>query len=180
MMDDTTFKTAFFDSDNKTHQFAAELLAKADIQIGGSRPWDIRFNAHGVPEAAMAQGNLGFGEAYMNGAWDADELDQFFCRLLGAKLPKQIKPAKILPHIIKSTCLNRQTRKRAWAVGEAHYDLGNAFYGAMLDSRMTYTCGYWKDANTLEEAQTAKLDLICQKLNLQPGMRLLDIGCGWG
>jgi len=180
MMDDTTSRTAFFDSGNKTHQFAAELLAKADIQIGGSRPWDIRFNAHGVPEAAMTQGNLGFGEAYMNGAWDVDELDQFFCRLLGAKLSKQIKPAKILPHIIKSKCLNRQTRKRAWAVGEAHYDLGNEFYGAMLDSRMTYTCGYWKDANTLEEAQTAKLDLICQKLNLQPGMRLLDIGCGWG
>lgn len=51
----------------------------------------------------------------------------------------------------------------------------------MLDSRMIYSCGYWKGANTLEEAQTAKLNLVCQKLDLRPGgMRVLDIGCGWG
>ncbi|WP_404369141.1 cyclopropane fatty acyl phospholipid synthase [Marinobacter sp.] len=162
------------------HRFAADLLAKADIQVGGSRPWDIRFNAHGVPEAALARGNLGFGTAYMDGAWDAEDLAQLFYKLLSAKIPHQIRPARILPHIIKARYLNRQTRKRAWAVGEAHYDLGNDFYGAMLDSRMTYTCGYWKDADNLEDAQVAKLDLICRKLGLQPGMRLLDIGCGWG
>ncbi|PTB96574.1 cyclopropane-fatty-acyl-phospholipid synthase, partial [Marinobacter sp. Z-F4-2] len=108
------------------------------------------------------------------------EVDQFFCKLLSAKLPDQIKPSKILPHIIRAKYLNLQTKSRAWEVGEAHYDLGNEFYGAMLDSRMTYTCGYWKDADNLEEAQAAKLDLICRKLGLQPGMRLLDIGCGWG
>lgn len=180
MMNETTPRIAFFDADNKTHQFTADLLAKADIRIGGSRPWDIRFNAHGVPEAAMAQGNLGFGEAYMDGAWEVDELDQFFCKLVGAKLPDQIKPSKILPHIIRAKYLNLQTKSRAWEVGEAHYDLGNEFYSAMLDPRMTYTCGYWKDANNLEEAQVAKLDLICRKLGLQPGMRFLDIGCGWG
>lgn len=128
----------------------------------------------------MAQGNLGFGEAYMDGAWEVDELDQFFCKLVGAKLPDQIKPSKILPHIIRAKYLNLQTKSRAWEVGEAHYDLGNEFYSAMLDPRMTYTCGYWKDANNLEEAQVAKLDLICRKLGLQPGMRFLDIGCGWG
>lgn len=128
----------------------------------------------------MAQGNLGFGEAYMNGAWEVDELDEFFYKLLSGKIPDQIKPTKILPHILKTKYLNRQTEKRAWEVGKSHYDLGNRFYGAMLDSRMTYTCGYWKDASNLEEAQLAKLDLICRKLQLQPGMRLLDIGCGWG
>lgn len=180
MMNDTTSRIAFFDPDNRTHQFVADLLAKADIRIGGSRPWDIRFNAHGVIEAAMAHGNLGLGEAYMDGAWEVDEVDQFFCKLLSAKLPDQIKPSKILPHIIRAKYLNLQTKSRAWEVGEAHYDLGNKFYGAMLDSRMTYTCGYWKDADNLEDAQIAKLDLICRKLGLQPGMRLLDIGCGWG
>jgi len=181
-MNDTTSRGrgAFFDSDNKTHQFAADLLAKADIQIDGSRPWDMRFNAPGVPQAALAHGNLGLGETYMEGAWDADELDQFFYKLLSARIPRHIKPLKILPHIIKAKYLNRQTKERAWDVGKAHYDLGNDFYGAMLDSRMTYTCGYWKDANNLEEAQVAKLDLICRKLQLQPGMRVLDIGCGWG
>ena len=50
----------------------------------------------------------------------------------------------------------------------------------MLDPYMQYSCGYWKDATTLEEAQEAKLRMICEKLQLQPGMRLLDIGCGWG
>jgi len=172
--------TKFFDPEKKTHQFAADLLAQADIQIGGSRPWDIQFLAEGVPEAALARGNLGFGEAYMDGAWEAEALDQFFCKLLVARLPHYIKPAKIFPHIVRAKLLNRQTARRAWEVGEAHYDLGNEFYGAMLDSRMTYTCGYWKDADNLEDAQEAKLDLICRKLQLEPGMRLLDIGCGWG
>ena len=179
-MNETAFNATFFDPEKKTHQFAADLLAKADIEIGGSRPWDIQFYADGVPEAALARGNLGFGEAYMDGAWDAPALDQFFCKLLAARLPDHIKPAKIFPHIVKAKLLNRQTAKRAWEVGEAHYDLGNEFYGAMLDSRMTYTCGYWKGADNLEDAQIAKLDLICRKLQLEPGMRLLDIGCGWG
>lgn len=179
-MNETASSAAFFDPDRKTHQFAADLLAKADIQIGGPRPWDIHFYADGVPEAGLARGNLGFGEAYMDGAWDAEKLDQFFCKLLAARLPDHIKPAKIFPHIVRAKLLNRQTQKRAWQVGEAHYDLGNEFYGAMLDSRMTYTCGYWKDADNLEDAQIAKLDLICRKLQLEPGMRLLDIGCGWG
>lgn len=179
-MNDKTSSAAYFDPDDKTHQLAADLLARADIQIGGSRPWDIYFNAPGVPEEAMARGNLGFGEAYMENAWDAAELDQFFYKLIRANIPAQIKPVRVLPHIIKAKVLNRQTRDRAWEVGKAHYDLGNDFYGAMLDSRMTYTCGYWKDADNLEDAQIAKLDLICRKLQLEPGMRLLDIGCGWG
>jgi cyclopropane-fatty-acyl-phospholipid synthase len=75
---------------------------------------------------------------------------------------------------------NRQTMRRARQVGETHYDLGNEFYADMLDPRMAYTCGYWKDARNLAEAQEAKLDLICRKMGLEPGMRVLDIGCGWG
>ena len=95
----------------------------------------------------MAHGSLGFGEAYMDVApGKRTNWTQFFCKLLSAKLPDQIKPSKILPHIIRAKYLNLQTKSRAWEVGEAHYDLGNEFYGAMLDSRMTYTCGYWKDA----------------------------------
>jgi len=76
--------------------------------------------------------------------------------------------------------MNRQNIQRSKTVGEVHYDLGNEFYSNMLDSRMTYTCGYWENASNLEEAQAAKLDLICRKLQLKPGMRVLDIGCGWG
>jgi cyclopropane fatty-acyl-phospholipid synthase-like methyltransferase len=73
-----------------------------------------------------------------------------------------------------------QSPRRAWQVGQAHYDVGNDFFAAMLDQRMTYTCGYWAGAGNLDDAQAAKLDLICRKLGLRRGMRLLDIGCGWG
>lgn len=173
-------KKPFLETDSTAHQLMVELLQKADIDVGGNRPWDMQLNAFGVPEAAFAQGNLGLGEAYMAGAWEAPRLDEFFYRLLKARLPDQVQPSKLLPHVLKAKLFNRQTSKRAWQVGEAHYDLGNDFYASMLDPRMTYTCGYWKDATTLEEAQAAKLDLVCRKLGLKPGMRVLDIGCGWG
>lgn len=117
---------------------------------------------------------------YMNGEWSSDELDEFFARLLRSGVVDQVNPTALLFHSLKARYLNKQTSQRAWEVGEQHYDLGNDFYASMLDSRMTYTCGYWKDAVTLEEAQAAKLDLICRKLELRPGMRVLDIGCGWG
>ncbi len=79
-----------------------------------------------------------------------------------------------------SRIFNRQSKSRAYEVGVRHYDLGNDLYCAMLDSRLAYTCAYWKDAKTLDEAQEAKLDLVCRKIGLQPGMRVLDLGCGWG
>jgi len=157
------------------------LLEKADIKVGGTRPWDIRIHDARMPERLLAQGNLGLGEAYMDGHWECDRLDEFFTRVLRAHLDEQIDPARLVFHALRARLLNRQTVRRAWKVGEQHYDIGNAFYEAMLDRRMTYTCGYWSGgAKTLDEAQEQKLDMICRKLGLQPGMRLLDIGCGWG
>jgi cyclopropane-fatty-acyl-phospholipid synthase len=73
------------------------------------------------------------------------------------------------------------TKARDRAVIAHHYDLSNDFYQLILDENMAYSSGYWATgAETLEESQDAKLELICQKLQLQPGMRLLDVGCGWG
>lgn len=164
----------------RLHRATVELLGKAAINVNGSAPWDMQIKAAGVPERAFSQGNLGLGEAYMDGAWEAEELDEFFARLLGTRLTDQIQPLRLLGYALTAKLLNRQDKKRARMVGEMHYDLGNDFYAAMLDKRMTYTCGYWPDATTLEQAQEAKLDLICRKLHLKPGMRLLDIGCGWG
>ncbi|WP_280540771.1 cyclopropane fatty acyl phospholipid synthase [Chromohalobacter sp. 11-W] len=172
--------SAFFDETSSSQRFVADLLEKADIRINGDRPWDIRFNAHGVIDEALARGNLGLGESYMSGAWDAERLDEFFHHLLRARLPDQINPRKLIFHHLRTRMRNLQTAKRAFEVGEAHYDLGNDFFSAMLDKRMTYTCGYWKNADNLDEAQEAKLDLVCRKLELKPGMRVLDIGCGWG
>lgn len=170
----------FFEETSSVYQLATSLLEKADIHINGSRPWDMQLLAPGVIERALAQGNLGLGEAFMDGDWDAEKLDEFFFHLIRADIAQHIKPLRLIFHTFRSRVLNRQNRKRAWQVGETHYDLGNDFYSSMLDPRMTYTCGYWKNAKNLTEAQDAKLELICQKLQLKPGMRVLDIGCGWG
>lgn len=171
-----------FNPTSSAHRFASNLLAQANIQLNGERPWDIQLKAPGVIESALARGNLGLGESYMQGDWDCDQLDVFFTLLMRAQLHLhlRINPTQLIYHSLRTRLLNRQSGKRAWAVGKKHYDLGNEFYAAMLDQRMAYTCGYWEEARTLDDAQEAKLDLICRKLQLAPGMRVLDIGCGWG
>jgi cyclopropane-fatty-acyl-phospholipid synthase len=167
--------------DTAPRQWVAGLLGRADIRIGGERPWDMRLHDAAALDRALAEGNLGLGEAYMAGAWDCDRLDMLFDRLLRAHLDREVHPARLAWRALQARLFNRQTRRRAWQVGRAHYDLGNAFYAAMLDPRMTYSCGWWQDgASDLAHAQEAKLDLACRKLGLRPGMRLLDIGCGWG
>lgn len=162
------------------------LLGRADIRVGGERPWDIQLLDPDVPERVLAQGTLGLGESYMDGHWAAERLDQFFDKLVSAQMARGGRPIALaakppLWHLLKTRLLNLQTQSRAWQVGQQHYDLGNDFYAAMLDPRMTYTCAYWGGgAQTLSEAQEAKLELVCRKLMLRPGMRVLDIGCGWG
>ena len=158
----------------------SDLLAMADIRIDGARPWDIRVHRPEFFQRLLGHGSLGLGESYMDGDWDVDQLDEFFHRIFRARLDSHVKSPRLLLPWLMARLSNRQSRRRAWWVGEVHYDLGNDFHRAMLGPSMTYSCGYWRHAETLEEAQSAKLDLICRKLCLQPGMRLLDVGCGWG
>ncbi|MDX9895578.1 cyclopropane fatty acyl phospholipid synthase [Desulfofustis limnaeus] len=162
-------------------RYLGNLFEKADIAVDGQRPWDIRINDQRFYETVVAGGSLALGESYMDGWWDCQALNQFFYRLLKQGIDRtycQKFPALIGK--MKALLCNRQNRRRAFQVGERHYDAGNDLFALMLDSSLTYSCGYWRRAETLEHAQQAKLDLICRKLNLQPGMRLLDIGCGWG
>jgi len=158
-----------------------EMLHRADVRVNGDRPWDMIIHDPGVPERVLAYGSLGLGESYMDGHWHAERLDEYFTRVLAAHLDREVAhPVRLAIHAIRHRLFNLQNLRRAWQVGEAHYDLGNAFYEKMLDRRMTYTCGYWEHASDLESAQEAKLDMICRKLDLKPGQRVLDIGCGWG
>ncbi|WP_028227116.1 cyclopropane fatty acyl phospholipid synthase [Paraburkholderia ferrariae] len=162
-------------------RFVEELLARADVKLGGVRAWDIRLNDDAVPGDVLARGSLALGEAYMDGRWECDRIDQFFDRIMRARLDEQVRPARLALHALHAKITNRQTARRSWQVGQQHYDIGNDLYAAMLDRRMTYTCAFWSSgAKTLDSAQEDKLDLICRKLQLRPGMRLLDIGCGWG
>lgn len=156
------------------------ILTAADIRINGNRPWDIAVHDTRLYRRAMLRGSLGLGESYMDGWWDVPKLDAFFTRILTNRLDKHVgKTAKFLSNAMHRIT-NKQSRFRAFEVGERHYDIGNDLYTAMLDKRLTYTCGYWQKADTLDAAQEAKLDLICRKLNLKPGQHILDIGCGWG
>jgi cyclopropane-fatty-acyl-phospholipid synthase len=157
-----------------------ELLTLADIVIDGDRPWDIQVHNERLYPRAMAQGALGLGEAYMDGWWDCERLDEFFYRVVRARLDTKVKPLGDALRIAKAKLVNLQKPTLAFRIGPRHYDIGNDLFQGMLDERMIYSCAYWKDATTLGDAQEAKLDLVCRKLGLQAGMRVLDVGCGWG
>lgn len=156
-------------------------LESADIQINGSRPWDIQVKDNRLFNRVIRQGSLGLGEAYMDGWWEAEALDEFFSRVLKTGLERRVsRNSAVIFENLKSLLTNRQNKEKAYEIGNHHYDIGNGLYKSMLDKRMVYTCGYWQQADTLEEAQEAKLDLVCRKIGLKPGQRVLDIGCGWG
>ncbi len=171
----------FASIDKVARKHISGLLESADIRINGSRPWDVQVKNEAFFSRVLLYGSLGLGESYMDRWWDCKALDLFFYRLLRHKLDKisQFRTSALLK-AIKAMLLNCQSRRRAYEVGEKHYDAGNDLFEGMLDSNMIYSCGFWKNAENLQEAQEAKMKMICRKLRLKPGMRLLDIGCGWG
>ena len=153
----------------------------ADVRINGNRPWDIQVRNLSFYERVLAGGSLALGETYMDGWWDCEALDQFFYKIMDARLDKKAKKSKqVLWAILKAKITNVQSRSKAYEIGKRHYDIGNDIFSIMLDKGMNYSCGYWNKAETLDKAQEAKLDLICRKTGLKPGMKVLDIGCGWG
>ncbi|MDR7135935.1 cyclopropane-fatty-acyl-phospholipid synthase [Lysobacter niastensis] len=162
-----------------------ELLATADIRVGGERPWDVQVHEPRFFARVLAQGSLGLGESYMDGWWDAPSLDGFLFQLLHARVDERVHSLGDVLAGVKARVVNMQSMRRAFTVGRRHYDLGNDLYSAMLGQRLVYSCAYWRDAtgmplDDLDAAQEAKLDLVCRKLDLGPGLRVLDIGCGWG
>jgi cyclopropane-fatty-acyl-phospholipid synthase len=170
-------------STERSFELGRELLARADIIVGGDRPWDIQVHDESLFVRVFRDGTLGFGESYMDGLWDAEALDQTMDRLLRGRIDEVVRESWVmLAHVVRARLVNLQRVTRAFEVGEKHYDIGNDLYERMLDKRLVYTCGYFQDVDDddLDGAQEAKLDLVCRKIGLEPGMRVLELGCGWG
>lgn len=158
-----------------------KLFGAADIEINGSRDWDIQVRNPAFYTEVFSGGSLGFGESYIRGEWDVGNLDQMFTKIFASNLEKKIpKTISLFSNIIFAKVKNHQSRRRSIQVADAHYNLSKELYSAMLGSSMAYTCGYWKEAKDLDSAQYAKYDLICKKLHLQEGDEVLEHGCGWG
>jgi len=156
------------------------LLDGTGVQIGGGQPWDITVNRDRLYRRAL-RGSLGIGEAYIDGDWDCRALDELFRRVLSASKPKSplIRSARALK-VLQSRLTNLQTRRRSRAVAEQHYDLDHRMYALFLGPWNQYTCCFFDGTDDLEQAEVIKLEMLCDKLELRPGDRLLDIGCGWG
>ncbi len=168
-------------SQQRAKNIVTELLAMANININGKEPWDIKVNNPRFYNRLLRSTSLGLGESYMDGWWDCKDIANLISKLLQANVEEKVKKKwKLLLQLIPHKLLNFQTKKRSLIVGKKHYDIGNDLYQHMLDQNMNYSCGYWKNTTSLDEAQHNKLELICRKLCLKPGMKLLDIGCGWG
>ena len=172
------------------------LLDKAGVTINGPHDFDIQVHNEKLYGRVLLGGSLALGEAYIDGWWDAKNLDQFFHNILSAGLSEEFKLTwPTLLTFLKTYLFNLETPSRSFEVGQKHYDIGNDVYEAMLDKRLVYTCGYWAPSTdstgslqassgqaerNLDEAQEAKLDLVCRKIGLKKSDRVLDIGCGWG
>ncbi len=164
----------------QAERIVRDLLAGADIEVGGKRPHDIQVHDPAFYTRALRDGRLGVGESYLDGQWDAIALDQFIARLLEARLNEQVTDWRAVLYVAAARTFNLQNASRVFQSVEHHYDIGNDLYEAMLGESMSYTCAYWKGAKNLDEAQRAKLDLVCRKIGLSPGMKVLELGCGWG
>lgn len=167
--------------DTRARRVVENLLKGSGVCLNGDAPQDLKVYHPDLFSRVLHQGTLGLGEAYMDGWWEADSIDEFtylvLCHGLGERAHT---PSERLMYRLQSGFFNLQSKTRAYIVGEAHYDMGNDLFERMLDPTMSYSCGYWKEASNLYEAQQAKLELACRKLKLEPGMHVLDIGCGWG
>jgi cyclopropane-fatty-acyl-phospholipid synthase len=164
---------------------------------GGGPEFSVR-SPDALAHALRAPGQLGLGRAYVSGALDVDDLDSVLevldswqppsldgrdrarlalaaARAMGIRRPPRVPAAELRPRG------RRHSRERDARAVRHHYDVSNEFFQLFLGEAMTYSCAIFsRGATTLEEAQEAKLELVCSKLGLQPGERVLDVGCGWG
>ncbi len=158
-----------------------KLLNRAGLTINGPNDYDPQIFNEKLYARVLTGGSLAVGEAYMDGWWDAKHLDQFFYKIAAADLGDKFKYNwNLLRDYAGALLINQQTKMGSKKVAKEHYDLSAQLYESFLDPYNQYSCGYFKDTDSLNEAQEKKLDLICRKLQLTAKDRVLDIGCGWG
>ena len=165
----------------KSKKIIESLLVRTGIEINGDKPYDIQVHNDDFYDRVLKQGSLGLGESYMDGWWDCESIDQLFDKIIVADIGSEISDDwNIALRLAWRSMVYMGRKAKAFEVGKTHYDMGNDLYRSMLGKRMVYTCGYWKDAKNLDAAQEAKLDLVCRKIGLKSGQKILDIGSGWG
>jgi cyclopropane-fatty-acyl-phospholipid synthase len=166
----------------RASEMCRELLAGADIIVGGDRPWDIQIHDERVWSRVLRDGTLGAGETFVEGWWDTPALDQFIDHTQRTTLSDTLRDNwMVVPHVLRAKVMNLQNLRRSSDNAQRHYDIGNDLYVAMLDKRLLYTCAFYGNgARDLDEAQEHKLALVAKKIGLRDGMRVLDLGCGWG
>lgn len=166
---------------NQAKRVILELLEAADVPLNSDRLWSLHVKDERLWQRVMSQKQLGLGESYMDGWWECAAIDEMLTRLLTVDLSNVLKPnLALVLAFLRSSFVNRQRFGQAARNAKFHYNIGNDLYQRMLGKDMVYSCAYWENANSLDEAQANKLDLICKKLKLEPGMTVLDIGSGWG
>jgi cyclopropane-fatty-acyl-phospholipid synthase len=164
---------------------------------GGEAPVFTLRSPAAVAHMLRAPGQLGLGRAYAAGELEADDLDKVIAlldtyeppaieratrarlalaalRACGLMRPPRVPPAELQPSG------RRHSKERDARAIRHHYDVGNDFFRLFLGETMTYSCAVWRGASTLDQAQRDKLELVCAKLKLKAGERVLDVGCGWG
>lgn len=156
------------------------VLKEADVSLNGRGPSDVQILDNRFYSEVLKKGSLGAGESYMLARWECERLDDLFYKICSSGLSDQFTSKNPLIAMLSRFFLNIQNRKSSKKVIDKHYNLGNDLYKAMLGESMAYTCGYWKGANTLDQAQNNKYDLVCKKVDLKKGERVLDLGCGFG
>jgi cyclopropane-fatty-acyl-phospholipid synthase len=157
------------------------MFETAGIRVNGPNPWDIHVHDDRLYARIFREKNLGLGEAYMDGWWDCERIDEMLCRLLRSGIEGKIAGnVRLLLRTVPWLLLNLQSEERAREIAERHYDLGNDLFFSFLDPYKQYSCGYFEGTDELDQAQLNKLALICAKLELSQNDHLLDVGCGWG
>ena len=162
-------------------RYLEQILNEYGISINGNKPYDIQVHDPRLYKMLFINQSVGAGEGYMKGMWDCERLDELFFRICRHQVYSKVYSKVKWEFLnVKNSITNQQTRQKSEDVAKVHYNLNNRLFECMLGKSLAYTCGYWQRAKSLDEAQFAKYDLICRKIGLKNGDKVLEIACGMG